>query len=79
MTALCSHQDRFHEPAAVSRVPVASWLGMLVRRVIGRTGDAFGSRADGSLQPATHGNLVPVSDAASFPQRPLILDDKWDF
>ena len=54
-------------------------LGALVRRAISRTSDAFGSRADWSLEPAAHGNRDPDSDAARFPQRPLILGDKWDF
>jgi hypothetical protein len=34
-----------------------------------------GSRHDGSWQP----NTEPSQDAAKFPQRPLILGDKWDF
>jgi hypothetical protein len=79
MTALCSHQDRFHEPAGVGRAPMAAWLGALVRRAISGASDAVGSRADRSLEPATHGNRDPDSDAARFPQRPLILGDKWDF
>jgi hypothetical protein len=79
MTALCSHQDRLHEPAGVGRVPMASWLGALLRRAISRTSYAFGSRADWSLEPAAQENRDPDSDAARFPQRPLILGDKWDF
>jgi hypothetical protein len=79
MTALCSHQDRLHEPAGVGRSPIASRLGALLRRAISRTSDAFGSRADWSLEPAEHGNRDPDSNAARFPQRPLILGDKWDF
>lgn len=79
MTALCSHQDRLHEPAGGGRVPIASWLGALLRRAISRTSDAFGSRADWSLEPAAQENRDPDSDAARFPQRPLILGDKWDF
>lgn len=79
MTALCSHQDRLHEPAGVGRVPMASWLGALLRRAISRTSDAFGSRADWSLEPAAQENRDPDRDAARFPQRPLILGDKWDF
>ena len=79
MTALCSHQDRFHEPAGVSRAPMASWLGALVRRAISGASDAFSSRADWSLEPAPHWNRDLDSDAARFPQRPLILGDKWDF
>jgi hypothetical protein len=79
MTALCSHQDRLHEPAGVGRSPIASWLGTLLRRAISRTSDAFGSRADWSLEPAAQGNRDSDSDAARFPQRPLILGDKWDF
>jgi hypothetical protein len=51
----------------------------LVRRAVSRTGDAFGSRADWSLEPAAQGSRDPDSDAAKFPQRPLILGDKWDF
>jgi hypothetical protein len=34
-----------------------------------------GPRHDGSRQP----NTEPNQDAAKFPQRPLILGDKWDF
>jgi hypothetical protein len=58
---------------------MASWLGALVRRAISRTRDAFVSRADWSLEPAAQGNRDPDSNAAKFPQRPLILGDKWDF
>jgi hypothetical protein len=79
MTALCSHQDRLHEPAGVGRVPIAAWLGALLRRAISRTSDAFGSRADRSLGPVAQENRAPDRDAARFPQRPLILGDKWDF
>jgi hypothetical protein len=79
MTALCSHQHRFHEPAGVSRAPIASWLGALVRRAVSGTSDAFSFRADWSLEPAPHWNRDLDSDAAKFPQRPLILGDKWDF
>jgi hypothetical protein len=87
MTAFCSHQDRLHELAGVSRSPVAASsrqeyaqrLGALVRDAVSRTIAAFGSRADWSLEPAAHGNRDQASDAAKFPQRPLILGDKWDF
>jgi len=79
MTVLCSHQDTIHEPAGVGRVPMASWLGALLRRAVSRTSDAFGSRADWSLGPVAHENRDPDSDAAKLPQRPLILGDKWDF
>lgn len=87
MTVFCSHQDRLHEPAGVSQSPVASssWqenakrLGALVRRAIDRTIAAFSSRADWSLEPAAHGNRDLDCDPAKFPQRPLILGDKWDF
>ena len=87
MTAFCSHQDRLHELAGVNRSPIASSsrqtyakrLGALVRDAIDRAIAAFGSRADWSLEPAAHGNRDPDSDAAKFPQRPLILGDKWDF
>jgi hypothetical protein len=79
MTALCSHQDRFHEPAGVGRIPMAAWLSALVRRAVSGISDAFGSRADWPMEPAVHGNRDPDSDAARFPQRPLILGDKWDF
>jgi hypothetical protein len=58
---------------------MASWLGALLRRAISRTSDAFGSRADRSLGPVAQENRDPDSDAAKFPQRPLILGDKWDF
>jgi hypothetical protein len=58
---------------------MAAWLGALVRRAIGRSSDALGSRADWPLEPAVHSNRDPDSDPASFPQRPLILGDKWDF
>jgi hypothetical protein len=76
MTALCSHQDRLHEPAAVGRSPLASWLGALLRRTISHD---FGSRDDWSFKPAVYRSHDPASDAARFPQRPLILGDKWDF
>jgi hypothetical protein len=79
MTAFCSHQDRLHEPAAVGRSPLVSWLGALLRRAISRTSDAFGSRDDWSFEPAVYRSHDPASDAARFPQRPLILGDKWDF
>jgi hypothetical protein len=74
MTAFCSHQDRLHEPAAVGRSPIVSWLGVLLRRAISH---AFGSRDDWSFEPAVYRSHD--CDAAKFPQRPLILGDKWDF
>jgi hypothetical protein len=82
MTAFCSHQDSLHELAGVSRSPSAysprqtyvKRLGVLVHNAIDAIA-AFGSRADGSLQPAGQAD----SDTARFPQRPLILGDKWDF
>jgi hypothetical protein len=58
---------------------MASWLGALVRRAISGTSDAFSSRGGWSLEPAAHWNRDLDSDAARFPQRPLILGDKWDF
>jgi hypothetical protein len=58
---------------------MASWLGALLRRAVSRSSDAFGSRADWSLEPVAHENRDPDSDAAKFPQRRLILGDKWDF
>jgi hypothetical protein len=87
MTVFCSHQDRLHELAGVSRAPAAASsrheyakrLGVLVRDAIDRAIAAFGSRAEWSLQPVAHRNHDPDSDAAKFPQRPLILGDKWDF
>jgi hypothetical protein len=85
MTAFCSR--RLDELAGVSRSPIASSsrredtrrLSAWVRRAIDRTIAAFGSRDDRSLQPAAQANRDPDSDAAKFPQRPLILGDKWDF
>jgi hypothetical protein len=85
MTAFCSH--RLDELAGVSRSPAATSsrqeyakrLGALVRDAIGRTIAAFGSRTDWSFEPAAHGNRDPDGNAAKFPQRPLILGDKWDF
>jgi hypothetical protein len=87
MTVFRSHQDRLHELAGVSRSPsaysprqtYAKRLGALVRDAIDRAIAAFGSRAEWSLQPVAHRNHDPDSDAAKFPQRPLILGDKWDF
>jgi hypothetical protein len=87
MTVFYSHQDRLHELAGISRPPVATSsrqayakrLGVLLRDAIDRAIAAFGSRAEWSLQPVAHRNHDPDSDAAKFPQRPLILGDKWDF
>jgi len=85
MTAFCSHQDRLRELADVSRSPIASGhqdlrrLGAMLRRTINRTLAALDSRTDWSLEPAGHGNRDLDSNAAKFPQRPLILGDKWDF
>ncbi len=87
MTAFCSRQDRLHELTDAGRSPIVSSsrqedarrLGALVRRAIGRTIAAFRSHADWSLEPAAHANRDPDGDAAKFPQRPLILGDKWDF
>jgi hypothetical protein len=87
MTVFYSHQDRLHEPAGISRPPVATSsrqayakrLGVLLRDAIDRAIAAFGSHADRSLQPAAQRNHDPDSNAARFPQRPLILGDKWDF
>jgi hypothetical protein len=87
MTVFCSHQDRLHELAGVSRSPTAysprqasaKRLGARLRDAIDRAIAVFGSRADWSLQPAAYRNHDLDSDAARFPQRPLILGDKWDF
>jgi hypothetical protein len=87
MTAFCSHQDRLHELAGASRSPLApssrqtsaKRLGALVRDAIDRVIAAAGSRTDWSLEPTTYRSRDPDSDAAKFPQRPMILDDKWDF
>jgi hypothetical protein len=54
-------------------------LRALLRRAVDRTIDAFGPRADASLEPAAYGNRVPGNNTARFPQRPMILGDKWDF
>ena len=51
----------------------------MLRRTINRTLAALNSRTDWSLEPAGHGNRDLDSNAAKFPQRPLILGDKWDF
>jgi hypothetical protein len=85
MTAFCPHQDRLQGPAGDGRSPIASSsrqmkrLRALVRHAVDRAIDAFGSRADSSLEPAARGNRDRVSDTARFPQRPLMLGDKWDF
>ena len=86
MTAFCSHQDRLHELAAPGRSPIASssrgyagQLGARMRDAISRAMAAFGSGDDWSLEPATQGSCAPEGHAAKFPQRPLILGDKWDF
>jgi hypothetical protein len=72
MTAFCPHQDRLHELAA--RRP-----GAQLRRVIDRILASLASRDDWSLEPAAPANRALDSHAARFPQRPLILSDKWDF
>jgi len=85
MTAFYSYQDRLHGPAGVGRSPIASTsrrmkrLRALVRRAVDRTIDAFGPPADASLEPAAYGNRDPDNNTARFPQRPMILGDKWDF
>lgn len=85
MTAFCSHQvrdltDGGRSPIAYSsQQQDARRLGALVRCAIGHTIAAFGSRIDRSLEPVAHGNSDPDSDASRFPQRPLILGDRWDF
>ncbi len=85
MTAFCSHQDRLHELAGVTRSPLAASsrpikrLGAQVRRAIGRLIAAFSSRDNLFFERAAYQSPDPDSDAAKFPQRPLILGDKWDF
>ena len=85
MTVFYSHQARLREPAGVGRSAIASWLrqtkrlGSQLGRAINLTITAFGSRDDWSLEPAAHGIRGLGSDAAKFPQCPLILGDKWDF
>jgi hypothetical protein len=85
MAAFCSHRDRLHELAGVGRSAIASWLRQIKRlraqwrRPINLTMAAFGSRDDWSLEPAARGNRDLNGNAARFPQRPLILGDKWDF
>jgi len=87
MTVFCSHQDRLHELADVTRSPIASSLGhqdvrrlgASLRRTVNRIITAFGSRTDWPLEPAARQNGDLNSSAAKFPQRTLILGDKWDF
>jgi hypothetical protein len=87
MTAFCSHHDKLHQLAGVSRPPIvpslrriyAKRLRALLRVAISRTSAAFISRDVRSLEPAMYGNWDSDNDAAKFPQRPLILSDKWDF
>lgn len=95
MTAFCSHQDRVHELAGVSRSLgmcssrqiYANWLSALVRGAIVRTSAGLrivqraiaGASDDWSFEPTAYRNRDPDSDMARFPQRPLILGDKWDF
>jgi hypothetical protein len=78
MTAFCSHQDRLHELAGAAPSSRQSLRAQL-RRFIDRTIAAFGSRGDLFLEPTSHRSRDPRSDAARFPQRPMILGDKWDF
>jgi hypothetical protein len=79
MTALCSHPDGPRERAGVSRSSSRERcdgrLGALLHDTIDRVMAAFAARADRPLEPVPHGNRAPVR----FPQRPLILGDKWDF
>jgi hypothetical protein len=87
MTAFCSHHDRLHELAGASRSLLApssrrtyaKRLSALVRDAIDRVSAAAGSRADWSLEPTSYRSRDPERDAAKFPQRPMILGDKWDF
>jgi hypothetical protein len=85
MTAFCSHQDRLQEQAGIGRFLIASSLRQMTRlrgqfgRFIDRSLAALGSRDDWSLEPVAHGHCDVNRNAAKFPQRPLILGDKWDF
>jgi hypothetical protein len=71
--------------AGVGRSAIAPWSRQIKRlraqwrRPINFTMAAFGSRDDWSLEPAAHGVHDLNGNAARFPQRPLILGDKWDF
>jgi len=83
MAAFCSHQDRLHELAGAGRSPIAPSIRQSVRaqllRFIGRTIAAFSGRDDLFLEPTSYRNRDPERDAEKFPQRPMILGDKWDF
>jgi hypothetical protein len=54
-------------------------LGALLRRAIGRIMAAVNSRDDLFFERTAYQGRDPDRDGARFPQRPLILDDKWDF
>jgi hypothetical protein len=85
VTVFCSHQDRLQEQAGVGRFLIASSSRQMKRlrarfgRAIDRAIAVLGSPDDWSLEPVTHGDCGQHRNAAKFPQRPLILGDKWDF
>ena len=87
MTVFHWHEDRFRDPTIVK-------LRSLAHRVICRIGAVAGVihrtivaakllrvQRELRLRDIAHGGWPPErnNDAAKFPQRPMILGDKWDF
>ncbi len=87
MTIFHSHHDGVRYLVGGNRFPVArSWLRLLVRRAVKRTiavckivHRAVVLAKMRRFQPERMFHAGLEKDAAKFPQRPLILDEKWDF
>ena len=88
MTLLYSHHDRLHGSAGTGHHPIMRTLKR-VRRALRRLHRAIAAaklrRIRNELmlhRRAYHWTQEPVpskNDAAKYPQRPLVLGDKWDF
>lgn len=85
MTVFYSRHNSLHDPGA-GKSTITSWLRGLARRAASRAGAAL-AIVHRAVVPAKTRRLQrelmfhadPENDAARFPQRPLILDDRWDF
>jgi hypothetical protein len=91
MTLLHLHHDNVHSFAREERLPfrqVVRWIGAAFRRLHesivsaklrGAQSELMFRQDYNELLSPKQDTLPSDRDARNFPQRPLILDDKWDF
>ena len=85
MSIFCSHQGRLRDPASDGRPRIVSSylvsarrMRVIARWLAGRTVAAFEVMHQGIVTAKTR-RLQRELKFHEIPQRPLILDDKWDF